>query len=342
MNLGQYKMNNLKFSVLIPTYNGAELIGDTLRSILSQSFQNYEIIVQDDASSDGTVEVIKTFNEPRIKIFKNEKNLGYPGNLESLSKKATGDIVYLMGQDDILGEGALEETYKAFKVSEDIGAVARPYFWFDEKIIRPVRATKQLDPEKNEIARISDDFEKIILTIDVAGQLSGLAMRRKYLDTPFHKDIFPCHVYPFAKILKKHPIVFLKDYNVAVRIRSSQCRSVSSIYNKSPIESWVDFFENVFPEPEFKNFRKHAIKNYVAKNYVGLVQIRNYAKYRYLIREIGKLLKYRWENIFSPTFWFFSVGCVITPPFILIPLVDWYKNEINSKKFENIKFRYKL
>jgi len=325
-------MSNLNFSILIPTYNGAEVIGETLRSILSQSFQHFEIIIQDDASEDNTVKAIEALNDSRIKIFKNEKNLGYPGNLESLSKRGIGDIIYLMGQDDILGEGALEETHKAFEMSDDIGAVARPYFWFDEEITKPVRATRQLYPDKNEMVTMKDDFERIILTIDVAGQLSGLAMRRKYLDTPFHKDIFPCHVYPFIAILKKHPIVFLKDYNVAVRIRSSQCRSVSSIYDKSPIESWIDFFNNVFPEPEFKKFREYAIKNYVAKNYVGLVQIRNYAKFRHLMREIWKLLKYRPENIFSPPFWFFSLGCLVTPSLLLIPLVDWYKSNINSKK----------
>ena len=332
-------MKDLFFSILIPTYNGAEMVGDTLRSILSQSFQNFEIIIQDDASTDKTVEAIEVFNEPRIKIFRNVENLGYPGNLQSLSKKATGDILYLMGQDDILGKGVLEETYKAFKISEDIGAVARPYFWFDESITKPVRATKQLNPNKNEIVTIDDDFERLILTIDVAGQLSGLAMRRKFMDTSFHEDIFPCHVYPFIAILKKHPIVFLKDYNLAVR---SQCRSVSSIYDKSPIESWVDFANSVFPEKEHERFRAYFIKNYVAKNYVGLVQIRNYARYRYLWREIGMLLKYRWENIFSPSFWFFSLGCAITPPFILIPLVDWYKKRINSRRLRRIKFKYQL
>jgi glycosyltransferase involved in cell wall biosynthesis len=335
-------MTDLRFSILIPTWNGAEVIGDTLRSLLSQSFQNFEIIVQDDASSDNTVETIESFGDPRIKVFRNEKNLGYPGNLESLSKKGTGDIIYLMGQDDILGQNALQETLKAFQISDDIGAVARPYFWFDEKITKPVRATKQLNPQKNEIVSIQDDFKKIILTIDAAGQLSGLALRKKYLDAPFHKDIFPCHVYPFASIFKKHPIVFLKDYNLAVRIRSSQCRSVSSIYDKSPIESWIDFWNNVFPEKEFESLRKFAIKNYVAKNYVGLIQVRNYAKYEYFWREVGLLLKYRWQNILSPSFWFFSMGCAIVPPFALIPLVDWYKNNINSKKLTHIKFSYKL
>lgn len=333
---------DLRFSILIPTWNGTEVIGDTLRSLLSQSFQNFEIIIQDDASADNTIEVIEAFSDPRIRIFKNEKNLGYPGNLNSLSQKSAGDIIYLMGQDDILGSDALEETHKAFQISDDIGAVARPYFWFDEKIAQPVRATRQLNPTKNEIVRINDDFERTILTIDVAGQLSGLALRRKYLDTPFHPDIFPCHVYPFAAILKKRPVVFLKDYNLAVRIRSSQCRSVSSIYDKSPIQSWVDFANNIFPEKEFQDFKNYFIKNYVARNYVGLVQIRNYARYGFLLREIWMLLKYRWQNIFSPSFWFFSLGCAITPPFILIPLVDWYKNKINSRKLKHIKFKYDL
>jgi len=335
-------MNDLKFSILIPTYNGVEVIGDTLRSILSQSFQNFEIIIQDDASSDNTIEAVESLNDPRIKIFQNAKNLGYSANLEDLSKKGNGEIIYLMGQDDILGENALLDTHEAFKISEDIGAVARPYFWFDEKITKPVRATKQLNPEKNEIVRITDDFDRIILTIDVAGQLSGLAMRREYMDTPFHEDIFPCHVYPFIAILKKHPIVFLKDYNLAVRIRSSQCRSVSWIYDKSPVESWVDFASSVFPGKEFEKFRKYFIKNYVAKNYVGLIQIRNYAKYRYLLRETWYLLKYRWQNAYNPVFWFFSLGCAITPPFALIPLVDWYKSKINSRKLRRIKFNYKL
>jgi glycosyltransferase involved in cell wall biosynthesis len=337
-------MNDLKFSILIPTYNGAEVIGETLRSILLQSFQNFEIIIQDDVSKDGTIEEIRKINDGRIKIFQNGKNLGYPGNLGSLSQKATGDIVYLMGQDDILGKDVLMNTYQAFMLSEDVGAVARPYFWFDDKIEKPVRATGQLNPERDGIIRITDDFKRIILTIDVAGQLSGLAMRRKFIDAAFHPDIFPCHVYPFISILKKHPIIFLKDWSVAVRIRSSQCRSVSSIYDKSPIESWVDFFNTIFAGKEYEKLREYGIKNYVAKNYMGLIQIRCYGRnrYNYLFREIRYLLKYRWQNVFSPSFWFFSLGCIIMPANVLIKLTDWYKREINSRKLRDIRFNYSL
>ena len=332
----------LKFSICIPTYNGAKVIGETLRNILSQSFQNYEIIIVDDRSKDDTENVVKSFKDKRIKFFKNKVNLGYPKNLEECRKKATADIIYLMGQDDILGKDALLNTYKAFMISKDIGAVTRPYFWFDNEIKKPVRAKEQMDPDKDTVVKITDPPQKVIEVFKTLDQLSGLAFRLKYMDLPFHPDIFPCHIYPFASIFKKHPIVFLKDYNIAVRISSSQTRSVSSIYNKSPMQSWKEMFETVFYERKLQKLKNYCIKNFVAVNYVGLVQIKNYARFRYLLREIWYLIKYRWQNLLSFQFWFFSLGCLIMPPFLLIPLVDWYKNKVYSQLLINLKFEYEL
>lgn len=333
-------MNDLKFSILMPTYNGANFIHETLSSILSQSFANYEIIISDDNSCDATEDVAMSFNDKRINFYKNNSNLGYSKNLREGSKKVGGDIIYLMGQDDILGEDALLNSYKAFKLSEDIGAVTRPYYWFDKDINKPVRAKRQLNPKRDEMVKITDPYQKIIRVFQTLDQLSGLALRRKYMDLDFHEDIFPCHVYPFTSIFKNHPIVFLKDYSVAVRIRSSQSRNVSSIYDKSPLQSWVDMFNNVFYEHHFNKIKNYCIKNFVAVNYVGLVQIKNYTKYKYLWREIWLLLRYRWQNIFSLPFWFFCFGTIIIPPFLLIPLVDWYKNKINSSRLKVIKFKY--
>jgi len=336
-------MYNLKFSILIPTYNGEKIIGETLRSILSQSFSNYEIIIQDDSSKDNTIKVIKSFKDSRIKLFKNKKNLGYTKNIEEARKKATGEIIYLMGQDDILGTDALAATYNAFMTSEDIGAVTRPYYWFDKDINIPVRAKEQLNPFKDEIVGITDNYSRIITVYKTLDQLSGLAYRVKYMDLPFHQDVFPCHVYPFASIFKKHPIVFLKDYIVAVRIRTSQSRKASLIYGKSPIQSWVEMFNNVFYEEEFEKLKQYCIENFVAINYVGLVQIRNYAKYGYLLREIYLLIKYRWQNIFDLGFWFYSLICLLTPRFLLIKIVDEYKNKVLSRIIKSkIKINHEL
>ena len=335
-------MDELKFSILLPAYNGQEFIAETLKSIFAQRFTNYEIIIIDDNSQDDTIKVVNSLGDTRIRLYKNHINLGYSANLRECYKKTEGDIIYLMGQDDVLGRNALIDTYNAFQYSDNIGAVARPYYWFDNNINTPVRIKRQLNPDKDEIVRISDPYHRIIRVFESLDQLSGLAFRRKYMDLDFHNDIFPCHVYPFASIFKKQPVVFLKDYTVAVRIRSSQCRKISSIYEKSPLQSWVDLFNTVFYEPKFHIFRDFMIKNFVAINYVGLVQIRNYARYRYLFREIWLLIKYRPKNITSLKFWFFTIGCLLTPASLLISLVDWYKDKINSRLCRRIKFDYSL
>ena len=326
--------------ILIPTYNGSSCITETIKSILSQSYKNFRILICDDASKDNTVKTIKKIKDARITIIENKKNLGYSLNLERARQHATAEFIYLMGQDDIMATNTLKNTINAFKLSKNIGAVTRPYFWFDKNIKIPVRAKKQLNSKKDIVVKITDNPQKVIRVFETLDQLSGLAYRREFMDLSFHPDIFPCHIYPFASIFKKHPVVFLKDYNIAVRIASSQTRSLSSIYTKSPLLSWVEMVKSVYSEKKYQKIQKYLISDFITRNYVGLVQLRNYAKYKYLLREIWYLIKFNWLNILSPSFWFFSLGCIITPANFLIPIVDWYKNKIYSQSLKYIKFNY--
>lgn len=332
----------MKISILIPTYNGASCITETISSITNQNFKDYEIIISDDCSKDNTVEIIKSLHNPKIKIFQNKKNLGYPGNLESGRQHCSSEILYLMGQDDIMAKNTLKNTVDAFKISKDIGAVTRPYFWFDKDINVPVRAKNQLNPKKDTIVKITDKPQKVIRVFETLDQLSGLAYRRKFMDLPFHPDIFPCHIYPFASILKKHPVVFLKDYNIAVRIASSQTRSLSSIYNKSPLLSWVEMVKSIYSEKKYQKVQKYLIKDFIAKNFIGLVQIKNYSTFKNLIREIIYLVKFKPSNLFDLRFWFFSIGCITIPAKLLISMVDIYKNVFNSKIIGHRNIKYKL
>jgi len=88
-------------SVCLTTYNGARFIKEQLESILTQIDKEDEIIISDDSSTDTTVEIINTINDKRIKLFKNEKNIGYTNNFEKALGFAKGDIIFLSDQDDI-------------------------------------------------------------------------------------------------------------------------------------------------------------------------------------------------------------------------------------------------
>ncbi len=99
-------MKNSKVSVCIPTYNGERFLKATLDSIINQSYDNIEIIVTDDCSSDGTIKLI-TDKYPNVNVSVNEKRLGLTGNWERSVSKATGEYIKLMGQDDVLDPDAI-------------------------------------------------------------------------------------------------------------------------------------------------------------------------------------------------------------------------------------------
>ncbi|HUL32094.1 MAG TPA: glycosyltransferase family 2 protein, partial [Thermodesulfobacteriota bacterium] len=92
-----------KVSVCIPSYNGARFIGATIKSVLDSVYQDFEIIISDDASTDSTFKVIESFHDGRISVYRNERNLGVVRNWNQALTKATGDYVGLLNHDDLYG-----------------------------------------------------------------------------------------------------------------------------------------------------------------------------------------------------------------------------------------------
>ena len=321
-------MKKPHFSIVIPVYNGAKTIGETIGSILSQSFTDFELIVQDNDSDDDTARIVSAYSDPRVKYYKNSGNLGYSQNLREGKKNCLGDILFLMAADDILLEDALDNTHSAFKLDENIGAVTRPYYWYTKNIVKPVLETPRFSTGQNEVGSIDDKFSRVslILNNEILGQLSGLAVRMKFVDTDYSDDPWISHGYPLASIFKKHPVVFLKDYSIAVRIGMNYTRKRST-YDCSPMKCWVDLFEKIYYESEFEEIKSKCIREIVAVNYIGLVQIKNFGEYSSLLKEIFYLIRYRWTNIFSLSYWFFSLGTLVVPSSVLLPMVDWYKEK---------------
>ena len=88
-------------SVCLTSYNGSKYIKDQIHSILSQIDLNDELIISDDSSTDNTVEIIKSINDSRIKLFENMKFRHYTPNFEFTISMAKGDFIFLSDQDDI-------------------------------------------------------------------------------------------------------------------------------------------------------------------------------------------------------------------------------------------------
>jgi len=101
-------------SVVVPNYNHAALLEQTLPGILEQSFKPIEVIVVDDGSTDNSVEVIRELmrKDPAIRLIQNEKNQGIHFSVDRALKLARGDYIYFAAADDIVFPGFFENSMR--------------------------------------------------------------------------------------------------------------------------------------------------------------------------------------------------------------------------------------
>ena len=87
-------------SIITPVYNSSTFLEETIQSVLSQTFQDWEWCITDDCSRDNSVEIIKKYNDPRIQLTIAEKN-GGAGHARNISlKNATGRFITFLDADD--------------------------------------------------------------------------------------------------------------------------------------------------------------------------------------------------------------------------------------------------
>ena len=110
-------------SVIIPTYNRAHLVGRAIRSVLNQTYQDFEIIVVDDGSTDNTEEVVKSFNDPRIRYIRHEKNRGGSAARNTGIRAARGEYIAFLDSDDEWLPEKLAKQLPVFEKDSTCGAV---------------------------------------------------------------------------------------------------------------------------------------------------------------------------------------------------------------------------
>lgn len=110
----------MKFSICIPNYNYELYLGRTIRSVLDQENVDLEILVSDNASTDGSLNVARGFQDPRIRVRVNALNVGFSANLDRAARMADGDYMIMLSSDDLILPDALA-TYQAL-----LGRVSGP------------------------------------------------------------------------------------------------------------------------------------------------------------------------------------------------------------------------
>ncbi len=110
-------------SVAIKAYNHAEYVHQSIASVLEQSFQDFEIVVTDDGSTDGTADVIARFTDPRIRFERFERNRGISAAMNATTARVRGEFVAILNSDDFALPGRLQTQVAFLRAHPQIAAV---------------------------------------------------------------------------------------------------------------------------------------------------------------------------------------------------------------------------
>ncbi|MBN2239559.1 MAG: glycosyltransferase [Dehalococcoidales bacterium] len=122
-NNGHHDYRNSLVSICVPTYNAEETILATLDSIFRQTYDNLEIIVLDNASTDNTFHLLESIHDPRLTIHQNPSNIGAENSFEKLVRMAKGEYVAIFHSDDVYNDNIVEKEVKALHENPSAGAV---------------------------------------------------------------------------------------------------------------------------------------------------------------------------------------------------------------------------
>jgi glycosyltransferase involved in cell wall biosynthesis len=128
---------NSSVSVGIPTFNRAGLLRQAIQSILQQTFQDFEIIVSDDCSTDDTEVVVASYHDPRIRYQRTATNLQPPRNWNACVRLAQSEFFALLPDDDVYCPQFLETMIAALRDHPDVAFVQCGYSSVDEQL-RPL------------------------------------------------------------------------------------------------------------------------------------------------------------------------------------------------------------
>ncbi|MHB8539533.1 MAG: glycosyltransferase family 2 protein [Candidatus Acidiferrales bacterium] len=113
----------MQVSVVMPAFNRAWIIGEALQSVFAQTFEDLEVIIVDDGSTDNTAEVVASFTDPRLKYIKKDQNTGCAAAYNTGIRAAAGEYVSTLDSDDLWKPDKLEREVRFLDTHREVQAV---------------------------------------------------------------------------------------------------------------------------------------------------------------------------------------------------------------------------
>jgi glycosyltransferase involved in cell wall biosynthesis len=249
-------------TIMIPTYNQENYILDAINSALSQTYENLEVVVCDDCSTDNTWEKVKSIKNKRLKIYRNDRNIGRVGNYRKLLYElSNGEFVINLDGDDYFTD--YEYISKAVKM---IQKYKLDLVFSNQKILYPNGKEKTTCMKLPSII----DGNWLFLNYGKNGihipHMTALYKRKKALELNFYsKDIISSDWESLLKFIINKQVGFITEASGVWRqLEGSESKSkdVSKyLINIEELLSIKEFAQQFFNENEMKEWEKRIIMN---------------------------------------------------------------------------------
>lgn len=244
-------------SIVLPTYNGEKYIRESIQSIINQKFNNWELIVIDDCSTDSTNNIVSEFvsKDKRIKLYRNKKNLRLPASLNVGFAKTSGEYLTWTSDDNLYNPEALKKLVEQLEKDENCGLVFSRMEYIDKN-----GNNSRFSYEPHNIEEIY--YHNIV-------NASFMYKREVYEDIgEYNTDRFLIEDYDYwLRIARKYKIKYIGDVLYKYRIHDE---SLTEVKNRQILEKKVMLLKEEIELTEHPDWIKRFIYKEIAESSFSL------------------------------------------------------------------------
>ena len=293
-------MDSKLISIIVPSFNRAHLIADTLNSVFSQTYQKWECIIVDDGSSDNTIDIINSFIEKDSRfsfIKRNRFPKGAPTCRNIGLDFSNGEFIIYLDSDDILAPYCLEQRFNKFSVHFDMDFLVFKSLLFVDKPFSN-GFYWNIDNEENDLSRF--------IKLDALWQTSGPIYKKEFLlkMNGFKEDLLFWQDYDLHLrcLLKKGMYLKFFDSPVDVYIRDGRkdtiSRSISFTGDIKILEKRINFYYEILNEYHHKLSKEHLNSLFSILYFFSSQFIVRHGKYLKFLKNWIKINRFN-KNSFS-------------------------------------------
>ncbi|HMI04321.1 MAG TPA: glycosyltransferase family 2 protein [Pedobacter sp.] len=222
---------NPKITVFMAAYNAANYINESIQSILDQTFEDFELLIVNDGSTDETVDIINNFKDSRIRLLHNDKNRGLTYTRNIVVNEARAEYIAILDSDDVAIHNRLELQYNFFQEHPDFALCGGHGTVIDEAG-NPVADNRFTVPVGSDKIKMTLLFYNTFINSTVMYKAAVLKELNGY------NDYAPAEDYElFIRISDKYPVANLDSILVKYRLHSSNTSLVQSETGRAKVHS---------------------------------------------------------------------------------------------------------